>query len=149
MVILACLFCLSLSLSPPFVPQLLSEGTWEYKPPSAFDIPLDFKVTLMPNLPNPDGVLRSKATGEPPYIIANSGEVKTQFNHRPYTAMHVLTRRDDVGWWVMVPVYFAVKDAIYEARKEVGLEESFLLPIPAVVSTRLEAVGVEPSQFIL
>lgn len=24
--------------------QLLSAGTWDYKPPSAFDIPIDFKV---------------------------------------------------------------------------------------------------------
>lgn len=30
-------------------------------------------MSLLPNLPNPDGVLRSKATGEPPYMIANSG----------------------------------------------------------------------------
>jgi len=52
--------------------QLLTEGTWEYKPPMALDIPLDFSVTLLDNSPNNNGILRSKATGEPPYIIANS-----------------------------------------------------------------------------
>jgi xanthine dehydrogenase molybdopterin-binding subunit B len=57
--------------------QLVSTGTWEYKPPSAFDIPLDLNVLLIPKSPNPEGVLGSKATGEPPYMIANSGALPT------------------------------------------------------------------------
>lgn len=47
-------------------------GTWEYKPPNAQDVPSVFNVTLLPNLYNKDGILGSKATGEPPYILANS-----------------------------------------------------------------------------
>lgn len=43
----------------------LSNGTWEYKPPTALDIPVDMRVTLLPNASNPYGVLNSKATGEP------------------------------------------------------------------------------------
>jgi hypothetical protein len=35
----------------------------EYKPPAIKDIPIDLRVTLLPNSPNPVGVLRSK--GEP------------------------------------------------------------------------------------
>lgn len=38
----------------------------EYKPPLANDIPIEFNVTLLKNAPNPLGVLRSKAVGEPP-----------------------------------------------------------------------------------
>jgi xanthine dehydrogenase/oxidase len=45
---------------------LLNDGTWEYKPPSALDIPISFNVSLLANAPNPNGVLGSKATGEPP-----------------------------------------------------------------------------------
>ena len=47
-------------------------GTWEYKPPNAQDVPSVFNVTLMKDMYNTDGILGSKATGEPPYILANS-----------------------------------------------------------------------------
>lgn len=32
----------------------------EYKPPTALDIPVDMRVTLLPNASNPYGVLNSK-----------------------------------------------------------------------------------------
>lgn len=38
-----------------------SNDTWEYKPPLAFDIPIDFRCHLERNAPNPLGVLGSKA----------------------------------------------------------------------------------------
>ncbi|EDO31315.1 predicted protein, partial [Nematostella vectensis] len=50
----------------------LSTGTWTYKPPTAKDIPVDFRVTLLKNAPNPVGFLRSKAVGEPPATMACS-----------------------------------------------------------------------------
>lgn len=50
--------------------EKLSNGTWEYKPPSALDIPVDFRVTILPNSSNTSGVLRAKATGEPPLNLA-------------------------------------------------------------------------------
>jgi len=48
----------------------LASGTWDYKPPTALDIPEDFRVTFLPNNPNATGVLRSKATGEPPLCLS-------------------------------------------------------------------------------
>ena len=42
----------------------------EYKPPSVLDIPIVFNVTLLPNAPNPVGILSSKASGEPPLCLA-------------------------------------------------------------------------------
>lgn len=45
--------------------QLLTNRTWNYKPPTAKDIPIDFRIKFMHNSSNPFGVLRSKATGEP------------------------------------------------------------------------------------
>ena len=48
---------------------LISNGTWEYKPPSHKDIPVDLRVSLLKNAPNPYGVLRSKAIGEPPLSL--------------------------------------------------------------------------------
>ncbi|XP_021954654.1 xanthine dehydrogenase [Folsomia candida] len=50
--------------------QLLSNGTWLYKPPLPKDIPEDMRITLLKNAPNPIGILRSKATGEPPQCSA-------------------------------------------------------------------------------
>lgn len=51
---------------------LKSIGTWEYKPPNAQDVPSVFNVTLLKNMYNTAGIMGSKATGEPPYVLANS-----------------------------------------------------------------------------
>ncbi|MGH0179404.1 UNVERIFIED_CONTAM: hypothetical protein FKN15_019906 [Acipenser sinensis] len=45
---------------------LLSHGTKEYNPSCSKDIPVCFKIELLKDTPNPTGVLRSKANGEPP-----------------------------------------------------------------------------------
>jgi len=45
--------------------ELLTNNTWDYKVPFSKDIPEDFRISLLSNTPNPYGVLRSKATGEP------------------------------------------------------------------------------------
>ncbi|KAL1140403.1 hypothetical protein AAG570_000335 [Ranatra chinensis] len=52
--------------------SLLTNRTWNYKPPGCKDIPIDFRVTLRKNSVNPVGVLRSKATGEPPLCMSCS-----------------------------------------------------------------------------
>ena len=36
------------------------------------DIPIDFRISFLENKPNPNGVLGSKATGEPPLLLSNS-----------------------------------------------------------------------------
>jgi len=50
----------------------LSASTWEYKPASAYDTPLIWNTTLLPNAPNPLGVLSSKATGEPGVCLGSA-----------------------------------------------------------------------------
>lgn len=45
--------------------QLVSNRTWNYKVPTAKDIPVDFRIKFLQKSKNPYGVLRSKATGEP------------------------------------------------------------------------------------
>ncbi|XP_048242204.1 xanthine dehydrogenase-like isoform X1 [Haliotis rufescens] len=50
----------------------LTDGTWEYLPPLGKDIPIDFRIQFLKNAPNPRGVLRAKAVGEPPLVMATS-----------------------------------------------------------------------------
>lgn len=50
----------------------LNLGTWEYKIPSAYDIPVQLNVGLLKNSPNPVGVLGSKASAEPAMTLMAS-----------------------------------------------------------------------------
>lgn len=49
-----------------------ANGTWQYKPPSALDVPIDMRVALLPNAKNPLNILGSKASGEPPLLMTAS-----------------------------------------------------------------------------
>ncbi|XP_042860846.1 xanthine dehydrogenase/oxidase-like [Penaeus japonicus] len=48
----------------------VTDGTWYYTPPAAQDIPVDFRVSLLHDAPNPVGVQSSKVTGEPALCLA-------------------------------------------------------------------------------
>lgn len=52
--------------------QKLTNTTWHYHLPLTQDIPVDFRVTLLHDAPNPLGVQSSKITGEPPLNLSFS-----------------------------------------------------------------------------
>jgi len=52
--------------------EMLSNRSWNYKTIGAKDIPIDFRVELLPKSPNQAGFMRSKATGEPAICLAVS-----------------------------------------------------------------------------
>ncbi|XP_067885711.1 xanthine dehydrogenase-like isoform X2 [Heterodontus francisci] len=54
----------------PKTGDVLNAGTWDYKPPFSKSIPIHFNIELLKNAPNPMGVLRSKASGEPPQCMS-------------------------------------------------------------------------------
>lgn len=54
----------------PKTGRLVNDRTWNYKPPGAKDIPVDFRVYFRRKAPNPLGVLRSKTAGEPPLCMS-------------------------------------------------------------------------------
>jgi xanthine dehydrogenase large subunit len=52
--------------------NLLTYSPDTYKIPTVNDIPKDFRVELLKNVPNPGTIRRSKAVGEPPFMLAFS-----------------------------------------------------------------------------
>ncbi|ENO85149.1 xanthine dehydrogenase, molybdopterin binding subunit, partial [Thauera phenylacetica B4P] len=52
--------------------RLLTHAPSTYKIPAAHDCPADFRVRLYPNPNRADTILRSKAVGEPPLLLAFS-----------------------------------------------------------------------------
>lgn len=52
--------------------KCLTNGTWEYKPPTSRDIPIDFRIAFLKDSVNPNGVLGSKCVGEPPLCLSPS-----------------------------------------------------------------------------
>ncbi|XP_059139151.1 uncharacterized protein LOC131927492 [Physella acuta] len=50
--------------------KVLNDSTWEYKPPSAKDIPIDWRIHLMSDVSNPFGVCSSKNVGESPISLS-------------------------------------------------------------------------------
>jgi xanthine dehydrogenase/oxidase len=81
---------------------LHTRGPGTYKIPTANDIPVDFRVTLLRDAPcaRTPAVHSSKAVGEPPFFLGTS-------------------------------VFWALKEACYSARRDAGLEGYFRLDLPA------------------
>ena len=52
--------------------NLMTHSPDTYKIPSVQDIPKDFRVALLENVPNPNTIRRSKAVAEPPLMLALS-----------------------------------------------------------------------------
>lgn len=99
--------------------QLLTNGTWEYKPPMAQDIPGVLNVTLLRNKYNESGILGSKAVGEPPYVVANS---------------------------VYFALKMAVTSSRVDAGAGAG---HFDMEVPATVDVRQQACLVSPGRFVM
>lgn len=52
--------------------HMFTQGPGTYKIPSFNDVPLDFRVALLHDEPNPAAIYSSKAVGEPPYFMASA-----------------------------------------------------------------------------
>lgn len=99
--------------------QLLTNSTWNYKPPSQLDIPIDFRIALLKGVPNPLGVLGSKAQGEPPLCLSSS--VLFALEHA------VAAARTSLG---LTPAFVQI-------------------PAPATIDAVQQAVGITPAMLTL
>lgn len=52
--------------------DLLNHSPDTYKIPAITDIPIDFRVELLHDVPNPKAIKKSKAVGEPPFVLGLS-----------------------------------------------------------------------------
>lgn len=59
-------------IQDPETGKLDTDGTWEYKIPCAQDVPLKFDVEFFPRAFSEGGIVSSKASGEPPLVLAAS-----------------------------------------------------------------------------
>jgi xanthine dehydrogenase/oxidase len=98
---------------------LYSDGTWDYKPPGAKSIPVEFNVRLhqtqryhaVTGVPLDDASVNgSRGLGEPPLVLAAT-------------------------------VFFAVKHAIQAARRDQGDDSWPELTVPATVGRVQQAIG--------
>ncbi|BES97399.1 2 iron, 2 sulfur cluster Hypothetical protein [Nesidiocoris tenuis] len=84
---------------------LMSNRSWNYKPPGAKDIPEDFRITLRKKSSNPYGTLGSKATGEPALCLSCSIPLALRYA--------IDSARRDAGlneiWFEMNPPYTVEK----------------------------------------
>jgi len=103
--------------------RVLSDGTWEYKPPCSKTIPVDFRVALVsvpPGAPalGPTGVDSSKGVGEPAFVLA-------------------------------VSALCAVRHAIASARADRGEHGWFELEAPATPGVVQSKCLVDPAELVL
>merc|ERR1712241_654291 len=76
-------------------------GTWDYKIPTAYDIPLEFNVELLKDSPNPVGIKGSKASAEPVMCLIPS--VYLAVKHAIYAARHEVGL-DDAWFMLNIPL---------------------------------------------
>jgi len=106
--------------------RLVTDSTWNYKPPCSKSIPIEFNVSMLRYVYEPGshtpmehyGVQSSKSTGEPPLVLASS-------------------------------VFFAIKRAILAARSDAGVSEWFELDSPATVERVQQACLVDIGRLVL
>jgi xanthine dehydrogenase/oxidase len=105
---------------------LESVGTWEYKPPLAQDIPSVLNVTLLANSPNRQGILRSKAVGEPSFVLSNS-----------------------IYFGIKMAIMSARSDNVSSASSGSSGASFVDIPVPMTIDVRQQACLVNPARFVV
>nr|CAD7448728.1 unnamed protein product [Timema bartmani] len=134
---------------------------YNYKPPGAKDIPIDFRIELRRNAPNPTGVLRSKdvmLNGTKQYKEKDSGAGLTVISSVTYEKIwaskpNLMSSNIQLCTWgtkqplcilatgepplcMSCSALFALKNALYSARQDAGAGDKwFQMNGPATVES--------------
>lgn len=93
-------------------------GSWDYKIPTAYDIPVEFNVSLLKNTPNPNGVKSSKAMAEPVMHLVASPYLAVK--NAIYAARTEMGRKDE---WIQLDVPLTPKTVQAAIMDELSLDE--------------------------
>lgn len=121
--------------------QLLTAGTWEYKPPLAQDIPGLINITLLKNKYNQSGILGSKAVGEPPYIVSNSVYFALK--------MAINSARKDALPYQPNTSNSSSSSSSNNSNATTTTTVHFALDVPATVDQRQLSCLVTPNRFVM
>ena len=107
--------------------SLFTKGPSTYKIPSFNDIPIDFRVSLYNSEKGHDTrtVYGSKGIGEPPLMLATSGQLSFPLAICPPSVLPCNSLLD------VFAVYLAIRDAIRSARADAKCFGTFRLDSPA------------------
>ncbi len=82
--------------------NLLNHSPDTYKIPGIQDIPADFRVKLLEGYPNPNTIRKSKAVGEPPFVLGLSGwfavkdAISAIANHTKEPDLHIPATNEQI-----------------------------------------------------
>jgi xanthine dehydrogenase/oxidase len=119
--------------------MLESVGTWEYKPPLAQDIPSVMNVTLLANSPNRQGILRSKAVGEPSFVLSNSIYFAIK--------MAIMSARRDSAISTAISTRNNGSGRSDRSDSEGGVFVD--VPVPMTIDVRQQACLITPACFVM
>lgn len=88
--------------------ELLSNRTWNYRPPGAKDIPTDFRIKFVPNSQNEFGFMRSK--GKLSFTI--SGTCRWQLKY--------ILATGEPAFCLAIVAMFALRYAVLAFNREMG-----------------------------
>ena len=94
--------------------ELKTNRTWNYKPPGAKDIPIDFRIELLAQSPNQAGFMRSKG------MLPNSNVFTTKIT------LHLISATGEPSICLPVNIAFALQQAIQSARDDAGLPKQWI-----------------------
>lgn len=106
--------------------QNMNLGTWEYKIPSAYDIPVEFNVSLLEGSPNPNGVKGSKAVAEPVMHLVGSPYLAVK--NAIYAARETLYGEEEGCQWFPMNVPLGIQEIRKCIGSEEQLQDKLLLP---------------------
>lgn len=121
--------------------ELLTNRSWNYKPPGAKDIPIDFRVNFLKKSSNPFGVLRSKS----------KSSIKFDFF---YFRKFIIISHTAVGeppLCMSVVILFALRHAMDAARRDSGIvnDEYYDLGAPSTCERLFLTGNTKHEAFLL